>query len=115
MNLLAWNIRGLANKPSLRRLKKLVKANNIGVLAILEPKLGHAHLNEIMFKLNYTGAVANQEGNIWVLWKSEMKCSIIFNCPQYVAVNVFINNIEVNIFLYMLVVIVMLELSCGIT
>lgn len=60
MNLLARNIRGLANKSSLRRLKKLIKSSKMGCLAIFEPKLTHAHLNDIMFKLNCSRSVTNQ-------------------------------------------------------
>lgn len=37
MNLLALNIRGLTNKSSLRRLKKIVKTNKVECFAIFEP------------------------------------------------------------------------------
>lgn len=64
MNILAWNIRGLVNKPSLRRLKRIIKSNKIACFAIFEPKLGQSHLRDISSKLNVSDSVSNLEGNI---------------------------------------------------
>src|SRR4051812_19152652 len=90
MNIIAWNIRGIANRPSERRLKKLVKLNNIGCLAIFEPKLDKSHINELTSKLKCDDAFSNQEGNIWVIWKSDISCSILHSCAQYVTVRILI-------------------------
>src|SRR4051794_15074863 len=98
MNYLVWNIRGIGNNPSIRRLKKLFRSNTLSYAAIFEPKVDQTNLNDIMFKLKCDGAFSNDEGNIWILWKSHFKCSIIHACSQYVVVQTLFSNIDVIIF-----------------
>src|SRR4051812_11117213 len=98
MNFLAWNIRGIGNYPSVRRLKKLFKNNSLCSAAIFEPKVDRTQLDVIRLKLKCDGSFANAEGNIWLLWKSHLKCTVIHSCSQYVAVQVMYSNMNVTIF-----------------
>src|SRR4051812_11092394 len=97
MNLLVWNIRGLGNSPSLKRLKKIIKTNNINLFSIIEPKIKPESLKEYVYKLNCFNAVTNQEGNIWVLWKNDINFSVLHTTSQYISIKLQIANIEVII------------------
>lgn len=77
MKLLTWNIRGIANAPSLRRLKRIIKSNKIICFSIFEPKVTLDSIKDYEFKLNFINSFSNNEGNIWVFWKNEAKYSII--------------------------------------
>src|SRR4051812_5333823 len=84
INLLSWNIRGLGNSPSLRRVKKLIKTHKIDCFAIIEPKIKAATPKDYEVKLNCSGSFANNEGNIWVFWKYYVKCTVKHSTSQYV-------------------------------
>src|SRR4051812_4290473 len=98
MNLLAWNIRGLSNSPSVRRLRKIIGTGNISVVAIFEPKITVGDIRDYEFKLNCVGSCANLEGNIWLFWKSGVICSILHSIAQYISALINIGGIEVVIF-----------------
>src|SRR3954467_14352047 len=98
MNLLAWNIRGIGNIPSIRRLKKLFKNQSLCCAAIFEPKIDSIHLDEIKFRLKCDGSFSNIEGNIWLLWKFDFNCTILHASSQYIAVHASFSNMNVNIF-----------------
>lgn len=66
MKLIAWSIRGLANNPSIRRLKRLIKVQNILCSANVEPRVTKGSIKDYEFKLNCMGSISNHEGNIWV-------------------------------------------------
>lgn len=85
MNLLAWNIRGIANNPSLRKLKRLLKSNRVGCFAIIEPKISPSSLRDYNYKLTCVYAISNQEGNIWMMWKSNFKCSVMNISSHYIS------------------------------
>lgn len=97
MNILSWNIRGLANNPLLRRLKKIVKSNKINFISIQKPKINHAYIKDIMFKLNCGYYMTNQEGNILLLWKPDFKCSVLQVSTQYITIQLQILNMDVII------------------
>ena len=69
MNILAWNINGIGNIPSLKSLKKIIKSNKISCIAIFQPKVDNALIRDFLFKLNCVDYVTNQEGNISLLWE----------------------------------------------
>src|SRR3954464_7601564 len=87
LNIIVWNIRGLGNPPSLRRIKKLVRVHNIDCFAIIEPKIKSATAKDYEYKLNCSGSFANHEGNIWVFWKNNISCTVIYSTAQYVHVS----------------------------
>lgn len=98
MNLLVWNISNIANNLSIRRLKKLLKSNNLSCAAIFKSKINSTHINDIKFKLKRVDVVSNNEGNIWILWRSDFKCSIVHSCSQYIVVQTQLSNIDVIVF-----------------
>lgn len=89
MNILAWNIGGIAINPSIRRLKKLFKSHKLSCVAIFEPKISPSYIKDIMFKLNCVDSIANNEGNIWILWK------MILNVMFFIFVhNILLSNLN---------------------
>ena len=98
MNIISWNIRGIANDPSIRRLRKLIKAKSASVIAILEPKVTVGDIRDFEFKLNCIGSFANLKNNIWLFWKSGVTCSIIHSTDQYISAMLNIGGIDVIIF-----------------
>lgn len=47
-----WNIRGITNGPSSRRLKRLVSSYKVSCFAILEPRVCNDRIQEYHRKLN---------------------------------------------------------------
>lgn len=50
---MSWNIRGLSNGPSLRRLKKLISIKKLSYFALLETIVTKGTIKEFERKLNY--------------------------------------------------------------
>lgn len=74
INNLLWNIRGIGNIKSRRRVAKLVKMYNISLIAILEP-LHHANkIQEFSNRIGFNFSLANQEADekIWLCWNHEV-------------------------------------------
>lgn len=97
MKILAWNIWGLANNPSLRRLKKIFETNKIFCFAIFEPKVSKASIKDYAFKFNCLDFVANLEDNIWVFWKDLLKYSVLHLDKQFISIQVDFAGIIVMI------------------
>src|SRR4051812_41419480 len=103
MNIIAWNIRGLDNPTSIRRLKKLIKEHYVSCFAIFEPKVYTGPIKDLEFKLNCVGSWSNLEGNIWLFWKVGVACSVIKYSSQYILAEIFIgasNNANTRQFLW---------------
>src|SRR4051812_10546629 len=98
VNILVWNIRGLANKPSLTRLRKLMKLHNIEVLAILEPKVTKGTIEDYEFKLNCVGSFSNREGNIWLFWKNSVKVVVHNFSAQFIFAMIDIGGVKSDVF-----------------
>lgn len=98
MKLIAWNIRGLANNSSFRRLKKLIKKNNVSCFAIFEPKVAKGSVNDYAIKFNCLGSISNHEGNIWLFLKLGIKCSVLHITAQYISMILAVGDIDVIIF-----------------
>src|SRR5438270_443701 len=94
MNIIAWNIRGLDNPSSIRRLRKLIKDHSVSCFAIFEPKVYTRPIKNLEFKLNCIGSCSNLEGNIWFFWKVGVACSIIKFTSQYIMAQIEIGGIQ---------------------
>lgn len=70
MNYLIWNIRGVANNSSVRRLKQLIKKHSISLVAIIEPKCSSIPIVELQTKLKFCGSLANEPDTIWLFWNN---------------------------------------------
>ena len=77
MNIIAWNVRGLGNKPTMRRLKRIFKSKKICFAAIFEPKIENSMIKKCMLSLKCVNYAYNDEGNIWLLWNSDITCTIL--------------------------------------
>lgn len=66
---LVWNIGGVGNAPSVRRLKHLIKTNNVAIFAILEPKIYNEEILVYQNKLRCIGSLSNPQNTIWIFWK----------------------------------------------
>lgn len=75
MNLLCWNIRGIANKLSQQQLAYLKSVNNLEILAILEP-LGSLDSYLFLNKFRMDAVVANCNNKIW-LFSSSFSITIL--------------------------------------
>lgn len=85
---MTWNIRGLGNGPSTRRLKYLISLHKISCFAIFEPKFTKSPISDYELKLNCHGSVSNLPGSIWVFWKSNIQCTVMQNTRQLVTLQI---------------------------
>lgn len=67
ISLLFWNIRGIANAASLRRLKKLCTLHSVSVLFLFEPFLSANPVDFLRVSLHFTGSFSSPQNEIWVL------------------------------------------------
>lgn len=63
-----WNARGVGNKPTIRRIKKMIKEHNIKILVILEPMLSQSRLASTSFNIGLPNSVSNADkhGKVWI-------------------------------------------------
>lgn len=85
---ISWNIRGIANSPSIRRLKKLIALHRVLCFAILEPRVSKDKILDYQRKLNCHGAISNEASTIWFFWKEGINCNIISNKNQHITINI---------------------------
>src|SRR4051812_28821741 len=93
---IVWNIRGIANAPSLRRIKKLVKINEATILAIIEPKVTTAHISKYAKKLHCTESLANTQNSIWIFWNN-MTCQPVEVEDQYVSIKITVDASDITV------------------
>lgn len=93
MKLLAWNISGLSNNPSVRRFKKLVKSHKISCKAIFEPKVCKNTSKDYKLKLKFSNYAANNEGNIRIFWSQDTKCKVLMTNAQHITSQIEVASI----------------------
>lgn len=71
-NILAWDVRSIANKPTLRRLKGLCKMYKISMLIIIEPKVTNHRIKHFQMQLGFSVAIAGCK-DIWILHRHNAK------------------------------------------
>lgn len=100
INNLLWNIRGIGNIKSRRRVGKLVKMYNISLIAILEP-LHHANkIQEFSNRIRFNFSLANQEADdkIWLCWNHEVHVVLVDAFEQCITVDIgFLNSDRVRL------------------
>lgn len=90
INNLLWNIRGIGNIKSRRRVVKLVKMYNISLISILEP-LHHANkIQEFSNRMGFHFSLANQEADekIWLSWNHEVNVVLVDAFEQCITVDI---------------------------
>lgn len=77
----------LINSSSLRRVKHLIKTHKTSLVALLEPKSTRTTISDFQSKLHCSDSVANDAGTIWILWKSDLSCSVISSEAQQITLS----------------------------
>lgn len=88
INFILWNIRGLANKPSKRRVKKLFFIHNLPFIAFLEPNSKPQMIEELRRTLKFEGCTVNSSNKIWFLWRYGVNCTTIKSEDQCMLLNI---------------------------
>ena len=88
IKMLFWNIRGVARPPNLKRLKKLTKLHSIQLVVVVEPKTSVQNFTDIRMKLGMEWGMTNQEGTVWLFYRSMFTCACIGESTQHLTVQV---------------------------
>lgn len=83
LNGLIWNVRGMGNKSSQRRIKFMKDSNPLFFLAILEPMhvLDHGWANK---KFGFSSVIANVNNKIWFYSVDELGTTVIIDHDQFI-------------------------------
>ena len=84
INTFIWNIRGVARRASVRRLKKLIRMHSISFRVILESMLDSSQLDAVRIKFEFHLTVCNVVNKIWILWKPEFAVNVLANSEQFI-------------------------------
>ncbi|KAF9681426.1 hypothetical protein SADUNF_Sadunf05G0000200 [Salix dunnii] len=88
INSLIWNIRGIAGKTGLRRLKNLIKMHRPKIIEIIEPMV---ELDRIAFftrTLGFANSMSNCANKIWVFWVEDLTVNLFKDHNQCITVSV---------------------------
>lgn len=87
MNALIWNIRGISNDLSVGRLKFLIKAHKLNMVAIIEPMVDSNRMDSFRKKLKMDYSAANSIGkaHIWFFWKSPLQFVVLHQHEQFLT------------------------------
>lgn len=86
---LIWNVRGIVNKPFIRRMRKLIKLYKLSFfLALLEPKASNNCLRDYQRLFSCQGACCNDKGTIRVFWKDDVTLYLISSSNQHVQMEI---------------------------
>ena len=89
---LCWNIRGIGNSPSVRRLISLCKSHKVQIAAILEHMIDNLAMQRISCRLglkNFTSS-NNSLSKVWLFWSDKITLDIV-NCQDN-FITVAVNN-----------------------
>ncbi|XP_025704008.1 uncharacterized protein [Arachis hypogaea] len=93
MIIVAWNIRGVANKATIRTLKERKSQHRPDITLIYEPKCSGNKATEVIkalgFNFSFLEEADGYVGGIWVLWDNPaLTINILETHHQYVAMEV---------------------------
>lgn len=83
INGLVWNIQGIGNRASLRRLKRLVRVHRLAFVAILEPMISIDRLDEIQSVLGYPHSLVALANKIGLFYSDCFPISSLTVSSQY--------------------------------
>lgn len=97
MNLATWNCRGAGAPIFIRHLKDMVRTNQIGIIAVLEPRVSGPTAQKIIKRTGFLGSAVVEAcgfaGGIWLLWdKNIWDVSIILTDNQLIHAKVGLLN-----------------------
>ncbi|KAM7491146.1 hypothetical protein LguiA_034067 [Lonicera macranthoides] len=86
ISFLIWNLRGISNTPTISRLHKLVKIHKVCLVVFLEPMVEAMQVENFKLKLGFDKALSNVNSKVWVMWKDNIKVSVVRDFEQCLAV-----------------------------
>ena len=81
---LIWNIRGIGQSPSVKRLKSLIKHHHLKLICVLEPFLLLAKLDATRIRLGMDFSFASDSGKIWLFWSQPFSVQILHDMGQVI-------------------------------
>lgn len=100
MKVLCWNTRGLLS--SCRRLKQMVRCEDLGLIAVIEPFLSPNKIEVFARRLNLQFFYAATNCKVWLFWSSDFTVNIVDDVDQFVHCNVSFSRWNFN-FAFMVV------------
>lgn len=97
INTMIWNIRGIAGKVGLCRLKRFVKLYRLKIVDILEPMVTHASIAYYAYMLGLINYHFNVSEKIWVFWDESIRASIFRDHAQCLSMSFKLLNLSCEI------------------
>ena len=94
INILFWNIRGVGNPTSRRRLKRIINKSNVSIVAIQEPMTDSQKINKLVHYLNFSNAVSNCNGKIWILWNHNWNVQLVGDSEQILSLSISTDHLH---------------------
>lgn len=79
-----WNIRGIMNISSMRRMKRLIKDNRLSFFVIIEPKAYSGNILDLHRYFSCSGSCSNSKDCIGFFWKRKINMQLLFESEQHV-------------------------------
>lgn len=80
---LIWNVRGLGQISTIRRLKKRISLYSISLLVLQEPLVSYTHAQDICHKLGFVDSFSNVNNKVWILWKQPFQLEVLVRSEQF--------------------------------
>lgn len=84
IKLLTWNIRGVGNIATVRRLKKLCSLHGFSIIILLEPFVAADQIKSLSTKLGFQDCLASENNKIWILWRHNLTVQLLSQTDQLV-------------------------------
>ncbi|KAJ6719965.1 RETROTRANSPOSON UNCLASSIFIED-LIKE PROTEIN [Salix purpurea] len=85
---LIWNIRGIAGKTGLRRLKNLIKMHRPKIITIIEPMVDLDRIAFFTRTLGFANSMANCANKIWIFWVEDLTVNSFKDHNQCLTVSI---------------------------
>lgn len=97
MSGLVWNIRGIGNEASNRRVHFLRKFHHLNFVGILEPFIA---LDDVYMtrRLGFESAIANCSGKIWFLHDNKIDCNVLMDRDQFLHLKLSLHIFPSDLF-----------------
>lgn len=89
---MSWNVRGVANVATMRRLRKLIRLHSLSLLTLYEPMVDSSRLAEVKERLGFPHGVHSVSNKIWVLWKSNLVVTLLHQSGQLMHFHIYLQQ-----------------------
>lgn len=91
MSYLSWNCRGSGGLATIQTLKRYLHSTGAAIAFISKTRCNEKRVKRRITKLgDYNFEIvrsAGQSGGLWVIWRSDMKVSVLEKSPLYISKN----------------------------